>query len=191
MSSFPKHCFTCLHSERSSLHKCSKNPFFSKHREKKCLFCKIFISVHTRPEAATNTCVCISSFVHSPPDPALYAHAGDRHNEQCIHSQLRLHSLSLYYFLTHSLTHTHSKTHTEEHSLKHTYIQRKQPRPSLRIQSIVSLAASHIVLMMTTCPWQLSLSLSLTHQHTHSHTHAQLHAVLDSDLSNISASLSR
>lgn len=34
----------------------------------------------------------------------------------------------------------------------------RQQRPSLKIQSIVRLAASHIVLMMTTCPWKLSLS---------------------------------
>lgn len=38
------------------------------------------------------------------------------------------------------------------------HMHQKQQRPSLKIQSIVSLAASHIVLMMTTCPWKLSLS---------------------------------
>ena len=85
MSSFPKHSLTCPHSyTERSLHftKCSKKtPFFQNTEEKKCLFCEIFISVRIRPEAASNTCVCISTFIHSLPDPALYAHAGDRHSE--------------------------------------------------------------------------------------------------------------
>lgn len=89
------------------------------------------------------------------------------------HVQLELHSLSITSCSvadTMHSTHTdrsvyavssHNKTHTEKHS--YTHMQRKQSRPSLRIQSMVSLLRCSHDDNLSLADLAVSLFVSITH----------------------------